>query len=159
MLGKRVTPSLADVLTGKVDLTDALYEARENLYVIPSDSNLDHVSTYLKDHHRAYSTLRRSLDQLEGRVDFVLFDQAGAFSPIMDALLIASDEMLIPCELEPYAIHGLFDMFNKLKHELLYVCTFRKGGSRKEHHVVSRVRITNLVATEVSDACPHYMPG
>ena len=41
----------------------------------------------------------------------------------------------------------------------LYVCTFRKGGSRKEHHVVSRVRINNLVATEVSDAYPHYMPG
>jgi chromosome partitioning protein len=118
LLGKRVSPSLADVLTGKKKLADAIYEARENLYVIPSDSNLDHVSTHLKDHHRAYNTLRNSLDDLQGKVDFVLFDQAGAFSPVMDALLIASDEMLIPCELEPYAVQGLFDMFNKLKHEL-----------------------------------------
>src|SRR6266852_4067184 len=117
LLGKRVNPSLSDVLTGKVKLTDAIYEARDNLYVIPSDTNLDHVATYLKDHHRAYNTLRKSLDQLQG-VDFVLVDQAGAFSPVMDALLIASDEMLIPCELEPYAVQGLFDMFNKLKREL-----------------------------------------
>jgi chromosome partitioning protein len=118
LLGKRVNPSLADVLTGRVQLTEAIYEARENLFVIPSDTDLDHVSTHLKDHHRAYDILRRSLEELEGQVDFVLFDQAGAFSPVMDALLIASNEMLIPCELEPYAVQGLFDMFNKLKREL-----------------------------------------
>lgn len=118
LLGKRVSPSLTDVLSGKVPLTDAIYEARENLYVVPSDTDLDHVATYLKDHHRAYSTLRRSLDQIQDQVDFVLLDQAGAFSPVMDALLIASDEMLIPCELEPYAVQGLFDMFDKLKKEL-----------------------------------------
>ncbi len=118
LLGKRVSPSLTDVLTGKVQLTEAIYEARENLFIIPSDSDLDHVATYLKEHRKAYHTLRKSLDALEGNVDFVLFDQAGAFSPIMDALLIASDEMLIPCELEPYAIQGLFDMFNKLRNEM-----------------------------------------
>lgn len=118
LLGKRVSPSLTDVLTGNVALTEAIYEARENLYVIPSDSDLDHVATYLKEHRKAYYTLRKGLDALQSKVDFVLFDQAGAFSPIMDALLIASDEMLIPCELEPYAIQGLFDMFNKLRNEL-----------------------------------------
>jgi cellulose biosynthesis protein BcsQ len=36
----------------------------------------------------------------------------------MDALLTASDEMIIPCELEPYAVQGWFDMFSKLKREL-----------------------------------------
>lgn len=118
LLGKRVSPSLADVIRGDVKVTEAIYEARPNLFVIPSDSDLDHVSTYLKDHHRAYQTLRRGLVELDGQVDFVLFDQAGAFSPVMDTLLIASDEMLIPCELEPYAVQGLFDMFTKLKREL-----------------------------------------
>lgn len=118
LLGKRVSPSLEDVLTGKVALTEAIYEARPNLYVIPSEGDLDHVATYLKDHHRAYETMRRSLIGLDGQVDFVLFDQASMFTPVMDALLMASDEMIIPCELEPYAVQGLFDMFSKLKREL-----------------------------------------
>lgn len=118
LLGKRSSPSLTDVLTGKVALTDAIYEARENLFVVPSDTDLDHCATFLKDHHRAYYTLRRSLEELHDQVDFVLFDQAGAFSPVMDALLIASNEMIIPCELEPYAVQGLFDMFDKLRREL-----------------------------------------
>jgi chromosome partitioning protein len=118
LLGQRASPSLADVLLGTVPLTEAIYEARPNLFVIPSVSDLDHVSTYLKDHHRAYATLREQLVALEGQVDFVLFDQASMFTPVMDALLTASDEMLIPCELEPYAVQGLFDMFAKLKREL-----------------------------------------
>lgn len=118
LLGKRISPSLTDVMTGKVKLTDAIYEARENLFVVPSDTDLDRVANYLRDNHREYSLLRRELEQLQGQIDFVFIDQAGAFSPVMDALLIASDEMLIPCELEPYAVQGLFDMFAKLKKEL-----------------------------------------
>jgi chromosome partitioning protein len=118
LLGKRVSPSLGDVIRGDVQLTDAIYEARENLYVIPSDGDLDKVAVKLRENHRFYYTLQKSLEALEGQVDFVFFDQAGAFTPVMDALLIASTEMLIPCELEPYAVQGLFDMFNKLKQEL-----------------------------------------
>lgn len=36
----------------------------------------------------------------------------------MQAALLASDEILIPCELEPYATQGLFSMFDKLKQTL-----------------------------------------
>lgn len=120
LLGQRPTShGLADVITGKVSLADAIYETgRAGLYVVPSDGDLDHVAIHLKEHHRAYYTMRKSLEALQGQLDFVLFDQAGAFNPVMDALLIASTEMLIPCECEPYAVQGLFDMFAKLSREL-----------------------------------------
>ena len=118
LLGKRANPSLSDVIRGHVPLTEAIYEARPNLFVIPSDSDLDKVSTFLNEHRTAYDRVRKALLELEGQVDFVLFDLAGAFTPIMDALLTASDEVLIPCELEPYAVQGLFDMRQKLRREL-----------------------------------------
>src|SRR5260221_2572484 len=41
----------------------------------------------------------------------------------------------------------------------LYVCTFVKGSSKKEQHVVSRRRITSLESTELSHASSHYMFG
>lgn len=120
LLGQRPTAAgLADVITGKCQLADAIYETgRPGLYVVPSDGDLDHVAVHLKEHHRAYHTMRKGLEALNGQLDFVLFDQAGAFNPVMDALLIASTEMLIPCECEPYAVQGLFDMFAKLSREL-----------------------------------------
>ncbi len=119
MLGQRASPSLTDVLEGRAKLTEAIYEARPNLFVVPSDTDLDRANKYIRDNPRSYYRLRDSLTRLttEG-IDLVLIDQAGAFSTVMEVLLVACDEMLIPCELEPYAVQGLFDMFSKLKSEL-----------------------------------------
>ena len=46
-----------------------------------------------------------------------------------------------------------FKKGDRVKHYLLYVCTFGKEGSGKGHPVVSR-RKENLETTEVSDARP-----
>ncbi len=118
-LGKRVSPSLTEVLMRQVKLTEAIYEARHNLYIVPSDTNLDHSITYLRDHPAAFYNMQKALQQLDGQgIDYVFIDQAGAFSLVMHTLLLACTEMLVPCELEPYAVQGLFDMFKKLEVEL-----------------------------------------
>jgi len=117
LLGERVTPSLSDVMTGRVPFKDAIKQARENLYVIPSDTNLDHVITYLKEHRHSFYIIKKALNTLSS-IDLVLIDQAGAFTAVMEALLLASDEIIIPCELEPYSVQGIFDMFDKLSEEL-----------------------------------------
>jgi chromosome partitioning protein len=53
---------------------------------------------------------------LLGRIsyDFVLFDHSPSYGKITDAILLASDEMLIPVELEPFAFEGLLDMIHKI---------------------------------------------
>ena len=120
LLGERKRPSLTDVLTNtKVSLHQALYEARPRLSVVPSDTDLDHATTYIKEHPRSYYKIRESLPALERLgIDIVLIDQAGAYSTVMGALLESCTEMLVPCELEPYATLGLHDMFEKLGNEL-----------------------------------------
>jgi chromosome partitioning protein len=118
LLGNDVIPTLADVMTGRCQLADAIKESRENLYVVPSDTDLEKVGTYLKDHRKAYYAVAKQLETLDPQPYLVLIDQAGAYSTVMESLLLASHEMLIPCELEPYSVQGLFDMFRKLKEEL-----------------------------------------
>jgi chromosome partitioning protein len=113
-----ITPTLADVMQMKVPLTSAIRQARDHLYVVPSDTDLEKVGTYLKEHRRAYTHVRRELQALGERYALVLIDHAGAYSTVMEALLLASTHMLIPCELEPYSVQGLFDMFAKLQQEL-----------------------------------------
>lgn len=117
MLGERKTPSISDVIARKATLAEAMREARPNFWVVPSDTDLDHSIGFLKEHYWAFDVLRKSLDQLPD-IDVVLIDQAGAFTTVMQALLLASEEVLIPCELEPYSVQGLFDMFAKLEQEL-----------------------------------------
>ena len=126
LAGSAAPPTLTQVLKSEAPLVDAIKEARENLYVVPSDGDLDTASSYIISHRAAYYTLRKALRQLEN-IDIVLIDQAGAYTPVMEATLLASDSMLIPCEMEPYATQGLFGMLRKLG-ETLVDHTLSNGG-------------------------------
>src|SRR5258708_3776264 len=117
LLGRRVTPTLTQVIQEQVAFEQALYQAREKLYVVPSDTDLDKASSYLNTTIEALDTLKDALGQLAG-FEYVFIDHAGAYTPVMQACLLASSEMLVPCELEPYATQGLFSMFEKLKRTL-----------------------------------------
>ena len=112
-------PTLTDVLTKRATLQEAIHQARENLYVVPSDTDLDQASRHIitASTRRAYYTLQNALRTLTD-MDYVFIDHAGAYTPVMEAGLLASDEMLIPCELESYAVQGLFSMFSKLQDTL-----------------------------------------
>lgn len=124
---QRPAITLTHVLREEKALTDAIYEAtaapdlpgqRERLYIVPADSNLDKAVTHLKDTPAANETLCDQLDTLKDDIDIVLFDHPGAYTQVMYALLLASDDMLIPCELEPFSVDGIEDMVTKLKIEL-----------------------------------------
>ncbi len=117
LLARRVTPTLTQVLMEDATLQEAIYEARENLFIVPSDTDLDKASSYLNATPGAFDVLKDAIAELSD-YDFILFDHAGAYTHVMQALLLASAEMLIPCELEPYATTGLFSMFEKLKKAL-----------------------------------------
>lgn len=109
-------PTLTHVLKKEVDIKEAIRPARERLDVIAADTNLDTASSYLLIHHQAFKALGKATRQLD--YDYIFYDHAGAYTPAMEAALLASDEMLIPCELEAYAIQGLFSMFEKLQETL-----------------------------------------
>jgi chromosome partitioning protein len=109
-------PTLTHVLKREAQISHAIRQARERLDVLPADSALDTASSYLLLHHQAFNLLKKATQQLD--YDYIFYDHAGAYTPVMEAALLASDEMMIPCELEAYAVQGLFDMFEKLRETL-----------------------------------------
>lgn len=117
LLKEQASPTLTQVLKAEIPLVQAIKQARDNLYVVASDTDLDQAASYILSHRAAYYILRKAIKQLE-HIDFVFIDHAGAYTPVMEAGLLASDEMLIPCELESYAVQGLFSMFTKLQETL-----------------------------------------
>jgi cellulose biosynthesis protein BcsQ len=115
--------TLAEVFEGKdeekVHLRDVLIEAegKPGLYVVPGSGSLEDTAIYIAQHRAAYYVIQRQVAEIP-EMDVWLIDHAGAYTPVMEALLLASTGILIPCQLEPYAVGGLFDMFNKLKEKL-----------------------------------------
>lgn len=110
-------PTLTHFLQGQDPLNAVVRPARKGLYVIPADRDLNLAAAHIHARRSAYYTLRNAVWQLRG-CDFVLFDHAPGYTPVTEAALLASREILIPCELEPFAVQGLFHMFHKLDQTL-----------------------------------------
>ena len=116
-------PTLTHVLKRQVPFTAAIQQAREHLYMVPADNELDTALAYLdKAHRHLLDQATRQLTQL----DYIFFDHPPGYTSITEAALLASEEILIPCELVPFAIQGLQNVFTKLairmseyQHELM----------------------------------------
>ena len=115
-----VTNTLLEVLTGQARLYDAMYEARPGLYIVPAHSDLNLAARHLtvNGNPRTLKGLKYGVEALDG-IDYVLYDHAPSYSPITDAVLLASDEILIPVELEAFSVNGLVDMITALTEQTL----------------------------------------
>jgi cellulose biosynthesis protein BcsQ len=95
-------------------LTAAIQEARERLHIVPADKDLNTAANHIvASGMKSYYILRNAMKQLQG-YDYILFDHSPSYSPITESALLASQEMLIPCELASFAVQGLLNMLEKL---------------------------------------------
>lgn len=118
LLPEQREPTLTHVLKGNASFTDAIQTAREGLDILPADNKLNTAANHIvATGIQAYNTLRRATRNLEG-YDFLLFDHSPNYTAITETALLASSEMLIPCELAPYAVSGLINMITKLTETL-----------------------------------------
>jgi len=119
LLGEPRTPTLTDVLQQKVTLPEAIHDARANLAIVPSDTNLEKAARFIgMEGHRAYYTLRKATQQLTG-FDVVIFDHSPSYSAVTESALLASAEMVIPARLEDFSMRGLLQMIQKLQESLV----------------------------------------
>ena len=104
ILPEQSKPTLTDVLTGQATLEQAIKGARAGLDVVPADRQLNSAANYIVSKGRkAYTVLRRAVQELT-QYDIILFYHSPSYSTITEAALLASEELLVPCELAPYPI-------------------------------------------------------
>lgn len=112
-------PTLTQVIMQQAPISAAIREARPGLDLLPSDRSLDTASAWIiSQGRRAYFHFKASIDSLAG-YDVILYDLAPSYSQVAEAVLLASDELLVPCELAPYAVEGLLSMLQKLEENLI----------------------------------------
>lgn len=118
LLPEQQLPSLTQVLQSEASFDQAIHKARENLWIVPSDTNLDIAAKHIQAHGlKSYALLKHATRHLDD-FDVLLYDHSPSYSPITETALLATDEMLIPCELSPFAIEGLLEMISKLSDTL-----------------------------------------
>ncbi|HEY7414241.1 MAG TPA: ParA family protein [Ktedonobacteraceae bacterium] len=109
--------TLLDVVRETQPLTEVIKNARPNLDVLPANGNLDRATPYIiSSGPDGYLIIKNQMQELERAnvYDFVLYDHSPSYSPLTESVLLASDEMIIPCELGTFSMEGLLQMIEKL---------------------------------------------
>jgi chromosome partitioning protein len=104
---RELAHSTCDVLLEEAHASDAIVRTPEAFDLLPGNSDLTAVELTLMDEAGREQRLKRALDPLRSRYDFILVDCPPALSLLTLNALTAADSVLVPMQCEYYALEGL----------------------------------------------------
>lgn len=109
--------SVYQVLLGLSDVPAAKQISESGGFdVLPSNRDLAGAEVELVDLERREHRLKEALQKVSEQYDFILIDCPPALSMLTINGLCASDGVIIPMQCEYYALEGLSDLVNTIKH-------------------------------------------
>ena len=116
---KRSTYSL--LMSPNIPVQEVLQEVGVNLYIVPAMNNLTAAEIRLAHHKTPTELLRRSLENSQVDVDFIIMDTAPALGILSINGFVAADELLVPVQCSFLAMRGVrdtLDAVNQIKRRL-----------------------------------------
>lgn len=108
--------SIYDCLVDSSKTKDAIIKTKyNNLYIIPSSSDLSAAEIELAYEEKREFFLKSSLDSIKNDFDFIIIDSPPALGMITINIMTASDSVLIPIQCEYYALEGLSQLITTIK--------------------------------------------
>ena len=107
--------SSCDVLLEEQHADSAIVKTPEGFDLLPGNTDLTAAEIELMDEEGREQRLKRALDPLRGRYDFIIVDCPPALSLLTLNALTAADSVLVPMQCEYYALEGLSDLVGTLR--------------------------------------------
>lgn len=108
--------NIYDLLLGECEIEDSIVEnVYENLSVIPSNINLAAAEIELIGVEEKEFILKKALDQVKDRYDFVLIDCPPSLNLLTINSMCAGDTVLVPIQCEYYALEGLTQLMHTIQ--------------------------------------------
>ena len=115
-LAKEPDVGLAELLSGEIGLSEAVWKARERLWLIPGGQALGGSKrTIARMDEGAERVLAKALAPVAGQYDYVIIDSAPGWDTLTVNVLFYAEEVLAPVSLEPLTIRGLLDFERRLE--------------------------------------------
>lgn len=93
-----------------LQIEDAILYHEENIHLIPANKSLGIMNVYLSSIPEGETILREVLDTVRDRFDYILIDCGPSIGMLSINALAASDSVIIPVELDKYAVDGMEEM-------------------------------------------------
>ena len=141
-----------ECLTGTRQPQEVLLQSPDvkNLWVLPSSIDLVAADTELPKMENAHRIMKRIIDQLRDRFDYIFIDCSPSLGYTTVNILTAADSVLIPVQCEYLALEGLSKLLNTIR----IVKSGLNPGLEIEGFLLTmymRNRLNNQVATEVRE--------
>jgi chromosome partitioning protein len=121
-LGVKPPYGLAEFITGNseagpVSRNDAVFRARDNLWILAGGIQLVELKHWLGEQPREVrqTVLKKKLVPREGSIDYLIFDCAPGWDVLSVNILMAATEVLCPVALQGPAMEGLKTFFRYLQ--------------------------------------------
>lgn len=132
----RQTPSVYDLIKNDASLAARdvrMVSAWENLDIIPSYMELAGAEAELFDQEARENRLTEALAPLVADYDIILADAPPSLSLLTVNVLVFAQELLVPCQTQPFAYSALEDLFDTV--------------ASVQREVNANLRVTGIVAT------------
>jgi chromosome partitioning protein len=103
--GSRKT--IYEAMVGRIHVTDAIRQIRENIYLVPSGSDLVGAEVELTSVDGRECRLKEILTPLRAQYSFILIDTPPSLGLLTLNAMVAADSILVPMQCEYYALEGL----------------------------------------------------
>jgi chromosome partitioning protein len=149
LLGLSPEHGLADVMDGRLSLTDAITTARPGLDLLAGGKALAGVNRLIaRESIRPEELLTRALAGLEGMYEYVIVDTSPSFSELGVNVLFYAAEAVVPVSMEVLATEGLVSFAEEVRHVQEYhelavrwiLPTFVDGRTRKSAEILEALR-------------------
>lgn len=107
--------TVKDLLLGERTINEVIVNLKENVDLIPSYLSLGTIERTLNSKFGIEKLLKKSFQKLETAYDYIIIDCPPALNLFTINALYASQDVIVPCETEIYALDGLDLLLQTLK--------------------------------------------
>ncbi len=146
LLGVKPRAGLTELVRGDVEVSDALFKARDNLWLLAGGKSLAELKRFIdRKDFGGEATLSEALTPLEVQFDFVIVDSAPGWDPLTVNVMFYVKELLVPVSLEVMSVQGLSEFlksFSTIKKynkdvELKYILpTFLNRSNKNSEEIL-----------------------
>src|SRR5690606_13984919 len=111
---RELASSTCDVLLEEAHAADAVVRTPEGFDLLPGNTDLTAAEIELMDEEGREQRLKRALDTLRPRYDYIIIDCPPALSLLTLNALTAADSVLVPMQCEYYALEGLTSLLQTI---------------------------------------------
>ncbi|SDY89311.1 chromosome segregation ATPase [Proteiniborus ethanoligenes] len=113
---EEISFSIYDVLINGLNIKEAIIDTKlENLFIVPSKTELAGAEIELTDRENRELKLKESLIDIINEFDFVFIDCPPSLGLLTINALVAANSVVIPIQCEYYALEGVSQLMNTIK--------------------------------------------